>query len=338
MNLSALLERSEGDTLDFKRDNYRFRNATEDEKSELLKDILALANAWKATDGSIIIGVEETNGKATNVRGVAPELNDSAVQQFVNSKTNRPVAFAVEHAEHEGAQLTIIRVAQKQSRPIFLNKGYGRLKKNVVHIRHGSSTEEASPDEIAEMAKEIVASSPDVEVRFQITVDAYCYRSESPLPFDKREPTYFDGFEIVVRNKGNALARHIQGTIELPRGILFDYLKQQDLRGRDPVTAITESKPIKLEFTNYLREPTHSYLATPNPLEWKPLLPGRELRLLREKAVPLRERLQSIDSVLKWELAVDNCPIERGETRFADIPIVAGRSRRPRSGGTHRDR
>ncbi len=80
--------------------NYRFRNATEDEKSELLKDILALANAWKATDGSIIIGVEETNGKATNVCGVAPELNDSAVQQFVNSKTNRPVAFAVEHAEH----------------------------------------------------------------------------------------------------------------------------------------------------------------------------------------------------------------------------------------------
>jgi len=115
MNLSALLQRSEGDALDFKRDNYQFRNATKDEKSELLKDILALANAWKATDGSIIIGVEESNGKATNVCGVAPELNDSAVQQFVNSKTNRPVAFAVEHAEHEGAQLTIIRVAQKQS-------------------------------------------------------------------------------------------------------------------------------------------------------------------------------------------------------------------------------
>jgi hypothetical protein len=49
MNLSALLQRSEGDTLDFKRNNYQFRNATEDEKSELLKDILALANAWKAT-------------------------------------------------------------------------------------------------------------------------------------------------------------------------------------------------------------------------------------------------------------------------------------------------
>ena len=54
--------------------------------------------------------------------GVAPELNDSAVQQFVNSKTNRPVAFAVEHAEYEGAQLTIIRIAQKQSDQYFLTR------------------------------------------------------------------------------------------------------------------------------------------------------------------------------------------------------------------------
>jgi hypothetical protein len=322
MNLSALLQRSEGDTLDFKRDNYRFRNATDDEKSELLKDILSLANAWKATDGSIIIGVEETNGKATNVCGVAPELNDSAVQQFVNSKTNRPVAFAVEHAEHEGAQLTIIRIAQKQSRPIFLNKGYGRLKKNVVYIRHGSSTEEASPDEIAEMAKEVFASSPDVEMRFQITVDAYCYRSEFPLLLDNREPTYFDGFEIVVRNKGNALARHIQGTIELPRGIFFDYLTKMDLKDRDLVTAIAQTKPIKFDFSNYLREPTHHHLAKSNPLEWKPLLPGRELELFSKKAVPLRDRLHEIDSAIRWELAVDNCSIQRGETRFADILVV----------------
>jgi hypothetical protein len=33
MNLSALLQRSEGDTLDFKRDNYRFKNGSDDDKS-----------------------------------------------------------------------------------------------------------------------------------------------------------------------------------------------------------------------------------------------------------------------------------------------------------------
>jgi len=323
MNLSALLQRSEGDTLDFKRDNYRFKNGSDDDKSELLKDILALANAWKATDGCIIVGVEEVNGKTASLPGVAPELNDSNIQQFVNSKTNRPVAFAVEHVDHQGTPLTIIRIGQKQPRPIFLNKSYGRLKKNVVYIRHGSSTEEASPDEIAGMAKqEAVANAPDVEISFQNTVDAYCFRSEFPMGFGKEKPTYFDGFEIVARNKGNALARHIQGGIELPRGMLVDYFEDLDQQGRDPVIAIAQTKPIKLEFSNYLREPTHSYLAKPNPLEWKPLLPGREMELFSEKALPLRERFHEMDAAIKWELAVDNCNMQRGETKFTDIQII----------------
>jgi hypothetical protein len=323
MNLSALLQRSEGDTLDFKRDNYRFKNASDDDKSELLKDILALANAWKATDAYLIIGVEEVNGRAAGLPGAAPDLNDSDVQQFVNSKTNRPISFAIEHVDYETTQITIIRIDQKQPRPIFLNKSYGRLKKNVVYIRHGSSTEEASPDEVVEMARqEVVASVPEVELTFRITIDAYCFRSDLPTGFRKEEPTYFDGFEIVAHNQGNALARHIQGTIDLPRGVFVDYFKELDLKDRDPVIAVAQTKPIKLEFSNYMREPTHHYLAKPNPLEWKPLLPGRELELFSEKALPLRERFHKTDATIKWELAVDNCNLKRGETAFADIRII----------------
>jgi hypothetical protein len=322
MNLSSLLQRSEGDTLDFKRDNYPFRNAAEDQKSELLKDILALANTWKATDAYIIIGVEESNGKATKLPGVIPELSDSDVQQLVNSKTNRPIAFGVEHVEHEGAQLTIIRVLQKQSRPIFLIKSYGRIKRNTVYVRHGSSTEEASPDEVAEMARDEAAISPDVQVRFQIKIDAYCYRPEFRMPFESNDATYFDGFQIVVANRGNALARHIEGTVALPSGILFDYFKKLDVKNQDPLVAIARSELVRLEFSNYLREPTHHHLAKPNPLEWKPLLPGRELHLLSERALPLRERFLNIDSVLRWEVAVDNCSLQRGETRFAEIRII----------------
>jgi hypothetical protein len=233
------------------------------------------------------------------------------------------VAFAVEHADHEGTPLTVIQAGQRQPRPIFLNKSYGRLKKNVVYIRHGSSTEEASPDEIAEMAKqEVVASAPDVEVKFQIRVDGYCFRSEFPVGFRKEEPTYFDAFEIVARNSGNALARHIQGAIELPRAVLFDHFRELDLKNRDPVIVVAETELIKLEFSNYLREPTHGYLAEPNPLEWKPVLPGRELKLFRKRALPLRERFHKMEAAINWELAVDNCRMQRGETRFADIQIV----------------
>lgn len=322
MNLAGLLQRSEGDTLDFKRENYAFRNATDEHKSELLKDVLALANAWKATDAYILIGVAETNGRATAVPGVLPELNDSDLQQFVNSKTNRPIAFQVEHLEHEGSKLTVIRVLQKQSRPIFLNKNYGRLRRNTVYVRHGSSTDEASPDEIAEMVRGESATSPDVELRFQVTIDAYCYRPEFRMPFEEDRTTYFDGFQIVACNNGNALARHIEGNVELPRGVLFDHFRSLDVKSQSPFAAVQQSKLIKLEFSNHLREPTHSHLAKPNPLEWKPLLPGRELKLLSERTLPLRERFHEIGCVLKWELAVDNCDFRRGETRFSDIRIV----------------
>lgn len=40
-----LLYEEESSTLDFKKEQYRFAKATDDEKSELLKDIVGFANA-----------------------------------------------------------------------------------------------------------------------------------------------------------------------------------------------------------------------------------------------------------------------------------------------------
>ena len=43
--MEELLNEDESATLDFKRDQYPFDNATDEQKGELLKDILAFANA-----------------------------------------------------------------------------------------------------------------------------------------------------------------------------------------------------------------------------------------------------------------------------------------------------
>jgi hypothetical protein len=45
--IEVLLHMSEGDTLDFKREQYPLAGATEAQKAELIKDVLAFANAWK---------------------------------------------------------------------------------------------------------------------------------------------------------------------------------------------------------------------------------------------------------------------------------------------------
>ena len=54
IDLTALLHRSESETLDFKSKQYPF--SSDEEKSELLKDVLAFGNAWKDSDGYILIG------------------------------------------------------------------------------------------------------------------------------------------------------------------------------------------------------------------------------------------------------------------------------------------
>ncbi len=150
-----LLYEEESVTLDFKQAQYPFGKATEDEKSELLKDILGFANAWRRSEAYIIIGVEEVRGGRGNVVGISADahLHDHALQQFVSGRTNRPVRFGYEAFEFEGKQLGIITI-EEQTRPFCLKRDYGKLKKTHVYVRRGSSTDPSKPasvDEIAQM-------------------------------------------------------------------------------------------------------------------------------------------------------------------------------------------
>ena len=86
--LNQLLFEEESPTLDFKRDQYAFALATDIEKSELLKDVLAFANAWRRTDAYILIGVEEILGGRSKPVAVTQHLDDAALQQ---SSTQKPI-------------------------------------------------------------------------------------------------------------------------------------------------------------------------------------------------------------------------------------------------------
>ena len=160
-----LLYQEESNSLDFKRDQYRFDGAIDDVKSELLKDILAFANSWKRTDGYILIGVEDVKGGKSIVAGVTDDLDDAKLQQFVNSKTNKPVTFLYEPFIFDGKRVGVIRISVQQ-RPFYLTKNYGKLEKEKVYIRRGSSTDTAKPDEIALMgihSSDLLKPSIDLE-------------------------------------------------------------------------------------------------------------------------------------------------------------------------------
>lgn len=172
-----LLHEEEGATVDFKRDQYLFSGASDDDKSELLKDILGFVNAWRRSDAYILIGVEDVRGGRGIVHGVSTHLPDHSLQQFVNSKTNRPIRFRYEAFTCQGLQVGIIHV-EVQGRPAYLNKSYGKLKARQVYVRRGSQTDPNSPalaDEIEQMVSASNESGTDLVVEWSSPKD------QSPL-------------------------------------------------------------------------------------------------------------------------------------------------------------
>lgn len=157
--IDKLLYEDEGTILDFKRDPYPFEGATDDQKSELLKDVIAFANAWRRIDAYILIGIQEVKGGRSNVVGITDHVDEAKIQQFVNSKTNKPVDFSYHAFTFEGKQIGIVKIPI-QDRPIFLVKDYGKLKRDIVYLRRGSSTDIANPDEIARMGAAAISTIP----------------------------------------------------------------------------------------------------------------------------------------------------------------------------------
>lgn len=165
--VDQLLFRAESETLDFKRDQYAFAGADDVQKSELLKDILAMANAWRSEPAFILVGVDDT-ATTPVVVGLLPaaHFDDADLQQFVNSKVQRPVKFSYYAAELQGRSVGVFEIAV-QPRPIYLRQAFGKLKANVVYLRRGSSTVEALPDEVAQMgAANALLKGSDLQVRF----------------------------------------------------------------------------------------------------------------------------------------------------------------------------
>lgn len=162
--LTVLLNESESTSLDFKRDQYRFVGATDNEKSELLKDILAFANAWRHADAYILIGIDEKQGNS--IVGVSSHFDDASLQQFVSSKTQKPLLFSYETVTYQGKEIDVLMIPL-QERPLYLKKDFGSLKKDTVYIRRGSSTDIASPTELAEMGKASIGGTRTPTLRLE---------------------------------------------------------------------------------------------------------------------------------------------------------------------------
>jgi len=166
-----LLFEEASNTLDFKKEQYHFVKASDDEKSELLKDILGFANAFRRSEAYVLIGVEDVRGGPSKVLGIADidHLDDHSLQQFVNNLTNQPVCFQYEAFGYNDKQVGIIRIDEKQLCPIYLKRDCGKLQKEKIYVRRGSSTDPTKPasiEEIALMEQGMTQQPPEMAVEF----------------------------------------------------------------------------------------------------------------------------------------------------------------------------
>lgn len=150
--LEELRSAGEGSTLDYKAERYKFAKASEDEKSEMLKDILAMANAQRGGEAYILLGFKENPPYPAEVVGLPANgaIDDSRVQQFVNEKLESKLSFQYGEQLFDGKHIAVITIP-KQSRPFYVTKTYGKVEANTVYLRRGSSTGIATPREIYRM-------------------------------------------------------------------------------------------------------------------------------------------------------------------------------------------
>jgi hypothetical protein len=171
-DLEQLRYKGESTDLDFKQAQYPFAGASDHEKSELLKDIMAMANAYRSGPGYILIGFKDLTPHPAEVVGISASdhIDDAALQQFVRSKIDPLLEFQYEERLFNGKHIAIITI-HKQTRPFAPKQDFGKLKKNVALVRRGSSTDEASMSEMAKMALADAGSSKTARVDLRIETE-----------------------------------------------------------------------------------------------------------------------------------------------------------------------
>lgn len=177
-DIESLLYQGESVLLDFKKKHYILSD--NHSKAELIKDVLAFANAWRDSTAYILIGVDGSTTPAT-ITGLKDDekIDDAQLQQIINQKLQKPISFSHRVENIAGLTIAIIEIPV-QDRVFYLKNDFQQLKKNTVYIRRGSSTAEATPEEIGKIYESAPKLRPsdlsvefvDFDTRLQIGAEA----------------------------------------------------------------------------------------------------------------------------------------------------------------------
>ena len=158
----------ESNHLDYKREQYLFANAQDDKKAELLKDIMAFANAFRTQTAYILIGIAQRQDGTGEIKGIdiSDFIDDSKLQQFINGKTTRTIKFySYSVAYTPNNIIQVIEIPVQHQRPFCLKRRFASISERDVPLRIGSSTCNATADQIYEMGScDTQTATPTLEI------------------------------------------------------------------------------------------------------------------------------------------------------------------------------
>lgn len=146
VDIAPLIERSEGETLDFKATTYDLSGKRQ--KRNFAKDLASLANTPREGDAYIVLGVKKRIDGSFELWGLDREIDDADLQSVASSLLEPAPRFVYQAISHDGATLGLITVLAGPESPVAPKKteddGFVR---GAIYFRRGSKNDVASMED-----------------------------------------------------------------------------------------------------------------------------------------------------------------------------------------------
>jgi len=109
-----------------------------EKRGEIIKDIVAIANASPLSYGFIVYGVDPR--KPDPIVGTTSNYDDSKLQQLLRGKVEPLPKFLYYEVSTGTKTVSVIQVSSSKKRPFIVSVDIGKIKAGQIPIRRGSST------------------------------------------------------------------------------------------------------------------------------------------------------------------------------------------------------
>lgn len=144
-----LINKTEGETLDFKKQEYPLiPDKTGEETSKFIKDIISFSNTIRDESSYIILGIDASVFPPTKI-GILPKIDESIYQAKIKDKVYPIPKFKFSLFNYEGLTFGVFEIpVTKYPEPVTVRDSQKKIESDTVYLRRGSSNQIAKPREI----------------------------------------------------------------------------------------------------------------------------------------------------------------------------------------------